>query len=92
MEDRIPTAQDQRQLTALSLCDHMHHAMDTAAKAGASTVKYHLPAGYGAMEVKVLISFLRYRGYYVRHWHGTDELEVSWELERAVKGTIDSDD
>lgn len=92
MERRIPTAPDQRQLTALSLYDHMHHAMNTAAKAGASTVKYHLPAGYGAMEVKGLISFLRYRGYFVRHWHGTDELEVSWELGRAVKESLDSDD
>lgn len=92
MEDRIPTAQDQRQLTALSLYDHVHHAMNTAAKAGASTVKYHLPAGYGETEVKGLISFLRHRGYYVRHWHGTEELEVSWELARAVKETTDSDD
>lgn len=92
MEDRIPTAQDQRQLTATSLYDHVHHAMNTAAKAGASTVKYHLPAGYGETEVKGLISFLRYRGYYVRHWYVTDELEVSWELERAVKETLDSDD
>lgn len=92
MEDRIPTAQGQRQLTASSLYDHVHHAMDVAAKAGASTVKYKLPAGYGTMEVKWLISFLRYRGYFVRHWHGTDELEVSWELERAVKETLNSDD
>lgn len=92
MERRIPTAQDQRQLTALSLYDHVHHAMDIAAKAGASTVKYKLPAGYGAMEVKGLVSFLRYRGYYVRHWHGTDELEVSWELNRAVEEALDSDD
>ena len=92
MKDRIPTAQDQRQLTALSLYDHMHHAMNTAAKAGASTVKYHLPAGYGETEVKGLVSFLRYRGYYVRHWHGTDELEVSWELERTVREALDSDD
>lgn len=92
MERRIPTAQDQRQLTALSLYDHVHRAMDIAAKAGASTVKYHLPAGYGTMEVKGLISFLRYRGYYVRHWHGTDELEVSWELNRAVEEALDSDD
>lgn len=92
MKDRIPTAQDQRQLTALSLYDHVHHAMNTAAKAGASTVKYHLPAGYGAIEVKGLISFLRYRGYFVRHWHGTDELEVSWELERAVREALDNDD
>lgn len=92
MERRIPTAQNQRQLTALSLYDHVHHAMDVAAKAGASTVKYRLPDGYGAVEVKGLISFLRYRGYFVRHWHGTDELEVSWELKRAVKGELDSDD
>lgn len=91
MERRIPTAQDQRQLTALSLYDHVHYAMDVAAKAGASTVKYKLPAGYGEMEVKGLVSFLRYRGYYVRLWHGTDELEVSWELERAVKKALDSD-
>lgn len=66
--------------------------MDVAAKAGASTVKYKLSAGYGAMEVKGLVSFLRYRGYYVRLWHGTDELEVSWELKRAVKKALDSDD
>lgn len=92
MERRIPTAQVQRQLTALSLYDHMHHAMDTAAKAGASTVKYRLPAGYGVTEVRGLISFLRYRGYFVRLWHGTDELEVSWELKRAVDGALDSDD
>lgn len=92
MERRIPTAQNQRQLTALSLYDHVHRAMNTAAKAGASTVKYHLPSGYGAMEVKGLVSFLRYRGYYARHWHGTDKLEVSWELERAVKETLNSDD
>lgn len=92
MERRIPTAQDQRQLTALSLYDHVHHAMDVAAKAGASMVKYHLPAGYGAMEVKGLVSFLRYRGYFVRLWHGTDELEVSWELSRAVKEALDSND
>lgn len=92
MKYRIPTAKDQRQLTALSLYDHVHHAMDMAAKAGASTVKYHLPAGYGAMEIKGLISFLRYRGYYVRRWYGTDELEVSWELERAVKEALDGDD
>ncbi len=91
MEDRIPTAQDQRQLTAVSLYDHVHHAMDTAAKAGASTVKYKLPAGYGATEVRGLISFLRYRGYFVRHWHGTDELEVSWEIDRAAKGALDDD-
>lgn len=92
MERRIPTAQVQRQLTALSLYDHVHRAMDIAAKAGASTVKYHLPAGYGDIEVKGLVSFLRYRGYYVRLWHGTDDLEVSWELKRAVKGALDSDD
>lgn len=92
MERRIPTAQVQRQLTALSLYDHVHHAMDVAAKAGASMVKYRLPTGYGEMEVKGLVSFLRYRGYYVRLWHGTDELEVSWELERAVKEALDSDD
>lgn len=92
MKDRIPTAQDQRQLTATSLYDHVHRAMNTAAKTGASTVKYHLTTGYGVMEVKGLISFLRYRGYYVRHWHGTDELEVSWELARAVKEALDNDD
>lgn len=92
MERRIPTAQDQRQLAALSLYDHVHHAMDIAAKSGASTVKYRLPTGYGEMEVKGLVSFLRYRGYYVRHWHGTDELEVSWELNRAVEEALDSDD
>lgn len=91
MERRIPTAQDQRQLTALSLYDHVHHAMDVAAKAGASMVKYKLPTGYGAMEVKGLVSFLRYRGYFVRLWHGTDELEVSWELSRATKETLDND-
>ena len=91
MERRIPTAQDQRQLAALSLYDHVHHAMDIAAKSGASTVKYHLPVGYGKMEVKGLVSFLRYRGYFVRHWHGTDELEVSWELSRATKETLDND-
>lgn len=91
MERRIPTARDQRQLTALSLYDHVHRAMDIAAKAGASTVKYKLPAGYGAMEVKGLVSFLRYRGYFVRLWHGTDELEVSWELSRATKETLDND-
>lgn len=91
MERRIPTVQDQRQLTALSLYDHVHRAMDIAAKAGASTVKYHLPAGYGTMEVKGLVSFLRYRGYYVRLWHGTDEMEVSWELSRATKETLDND-
>lgn len=91
MERRIPTAQDQRQLTALSLYDHVHRAMDVAAKAGASTVKYKLPAGYGEMEVKGLVSFLRYRGYFVRFWHGTDELEVSWELSRATKETLDDD-
>lgn len=91
MERRIPTAQDQRQLTALSLYDHVHRAMDVAAKAGASTVKYKLPAGYGEMEVKGLVSFLRYRGYFVRFWHGTDELEVSWELSRATKETLDND-
>lgn len=92
MKDRIPTAQDQRQLTATSLYDHVHRATNTAAKTGASTVKYHLPTGYGVMEVKGLISFLQYRGYYVRHWHGTDELEVSWELGKAVKEDLDSDD
>lgn len=91
MERRIPTAQDQRQLTALSIYDHVHRAMDVAAKAGASTVKYKLPAGYGAMEVKGLVSFLRYRGYYVQHWHGTDEMEVSWELSRATKEILDND-
>lgn len=92
MKDRIPTAQDQRQLTALSLYDHVHRAMNTAAKAGASTVKYPLPAGYGKTELNGLITFLRYRGYFVQHWHGTDELEVSWELERTVKEALDNDD
>ena len=58
--------------------------IDEAARRGAASVQIILPTGYDDEAVEDLICYLRTWQYYVKWYHSTDCLEISWKWDDVM--------
>lgn len=76
--EEIKPAMEQQQLSKINLFAIAQHKIDEATRLGAASVQIILPTGYDDEAVEDLICYLEVRQYYVKWYHGTDCLEISW--------------
>lgn len=76
--EEIKPAIEQQRLSAMNLFAIAQRKIDEATRRGAASVQIILPTGYDDEAVEDLICYLRTWQYYVKWYHGTDCLEISW--------------
>lgn len=77
--EEIKPAFEQQRLSAVNLFAIAQRKIDEATRRGAASVQIILPTGYDDEAVEDLICYLDVRQYYVKWYHGTDCLEMSWK-------------
>ena len=78
MEEIKPAIKQQR-LSAMNLFAIAQRKIDEATRRGAASVQIILPTGYDDEAVEDLKCYLSTLEYYVKWYHGTDCLEISWK-------------
>lgn len=76
--EEIKPAFEQQRLSAMNLFAIAQRKIDEATRRGAASVQIILPTGYDDEAVEDLICYLGTLQYYVKWYHGTDCLEISW--------------
>lgn len=76
--EEIKPAIEQQRLSAMNLFAIAQRKIDEATRRGAASVQIVLPTGYDDEAVEDLICYLGIKQYYVKWYHGTDCLEISW--------------
>lgn len=76
--EEIKPAFEQQRLSAVNLFAIAQRKIDEATRRGAASVQIILPTGYDDEAVEDLICYLGIKQYYVKWYHGTDCLEISW--------------
>lgn len=82
--EEIKPAMEQQQLSKINLFAIAQHKIDEATRLGAASVQIILPTGYDDEAVEDLICYLEVRQYYVKWYHGTDCLEISWKWDDVM--------
>ena len=84
MEEIKPAIKQQR-LSAMNLFAIAQRKIDEATRRGAASVQIILPTGYDDEAVEDLKCYLSTLEYYVKWYHGTDCLEISWKYDDVMK-------
>lgn len=84
MEEIKPAIKQQR-LSAMNLFAIAQRKIDEATRRGAASVQIILPMGYDDEAVEDLKCYLLTLEYYVKWYHGTDCLEISWKYNDVMK-------
>lgn len=82
--EEIKPAFEQQRLSAVNLFAIAQRKIDEATRRGAASVQIVLPTGYDDEAVEDLICYLEVRQYYVKWYHGTDCLEISWKWDDVM--------
>lgn len=82
--EEIKPAFEQQRLSAMNLFAIAQRKIDEATRRGAASVQIILPTGYDDEAVEDLICYLRTLQYYVKWYHGTDCLEISWKWDDVM--------
>lgn len=82
--EEIKPAIEQQRLSAMNLFAIAQRKIDEATRRGAASVQIILPTGYDDEAVEDLICYLRTWQYYVKWYHGTDCLEISWKWDDVM--------
>lgn len=82
--EEIKPAFEQQRLSAVNLFAIAQRKIDEATRRGAASVQIVLPTGYDDCAVDSLIRYLRMWQYYVKWYHGTDCLEISWKWDDVM--------
>lgn len=75
---------EQQRLSAVNLFAIAQRKIDEATRRGAASVQIILPTGYDDEAVEDLICYMRTWQYYVKWYHGTDCLEISWKWDDVM--------
>lgn len=84
MEEIKPAIKQQR-LSAMNLFAIAQRKIDEATRRGVASVQIILPTGYDDEAVEDLKCYLLALEYYVKWYHGTDCLEISWKYNDVMK-------
>lgn len=82
--EEIKPAFEQQRLSAMNLFAIAQRKIDEATRRGAASVQIILPTGYDDEAVEDLICYLGTLQYYVKWYHGTDCLEISWKWDDVM--------
>lgn len=83
--EEIKPALEQQQLSKMNLFAIAQREIDEATRRGAAGVQIILPAGYDDEAVEDLKCYLLTLEYYVKWYHGTGCLKISWKWRDVMK-------